>query len=113
MQKKHKVMILRCDRYDPEKIDSSYQTANQIDEKQTRSNDMPLKTIKSLFDAYFRKNRRWVHAHGCTLSVGDHVHYLSVLGGIKNLNFDPRLVIPVNIPYWTMRFKRIINRYLT
>jgi uncharacterized protein (DUF362 family) len=95
------------------KIKSSYKTASQVDEKKAKSNDMLLKTIKTIWAAYFRKNKRYVHARGCTLSVGDHVHYLSVLGKINNVNFDPRLLFPVNIAYWTMRVKRFINRLLT
>jgi hypothetical protein len=95
------------------KIESSYKTASQVDEKKTRSNDMLLKTVKTIFAAYFRKTPRYVHAKGCPLSVGDHVHYLSVLGGIKNVNFDPRLVFTVNLAYWTMRFKRFVNHILT
>ena len=74
---------------------------------------MLLKTVKTIFAAYFRKNPRYVHAKGCTLSVGDHVHYLSVLGAIKNVNFDPRLVYSVNLAYWTMRFNRFVNHLLT
>lgn len=95
------------------KIESSYKTASQVDEKKTQSNDMLLKTVKTIFAAYFRKTPRYVHAKGCTLSVGDHVHYLSVLGGIKNVNFDPRLVFSVNLAYWAMRFKRFVNHLLT
>ena len=95
------------------KIESSYKTASQVDEKKAKSNDMLLKTFKTIWAAYFRKSKRYVHARGCTLSVGDHVHYLSVLGKINNVNFDPRLLIPVNIAYWTMRVKRFINHLLT
>jgi len=94
-------------------IDSSYRTTSEVDEKKTKSNDMVLKTVKTLLAAFFRKNRRYVHARGCPVSVGDHVHYLSVMGKIKNINFDPRLVFSVNLSYWTMRIKRFVNHCLT
>jgi uncharacterized protein (DUF362 family) len=95
------------------RIKSSYRTTSQVDEKKTKSNDMLFKTIKTIFAAYFRKNRRYIHAKGCPISVGDHVHYLSVLGKIDNVNFDPSLVIPVNLSYWMMRFKRFVNHLIT
>jgi len=95
------------------RIDSSYRTTSEVDENKTKSNDMVWKTIKTLLAAYFRKNRRYVHAKGCPVSVGDHVHYLSVMGKIKNINFDPRLVFSINLSYWTMRLKRFVNHCLT
>jgi len=94
-------------------IASSYRTTSEVDEKKTKSNDMILKTINSLLPAYFRKNRRYVHAKGCPVSVGDHVHYLSVMGKVKNINFDPRLMFSVNLSYWIMRLKRFVNHCLS
>lgn len=95
------------------RIESSYRTTSEVNEKKTKSNDMVLKTIKTLLATFFRKNRRYVHAKGCPVSVGDHVHYLSVMGKIKNINFDPRLVFSVNLSYWIMRLKRFVNHCLT
>jgi hypothetical protein len=43
--------------------------------------------------------------------VADHVNYLSAAAKINNVNFDPGLLIPVNIAYWQMRAKRILNRF--
>jgi len=97
---------------DGKKIDiqSSYKTTTQIDETKTKTNDMLVKTFGAIFKAYKRIGSRTMHAKGCTLSVADHVNYLSILAGIKNPNFDPRLFIGVSIAYWQMRFKRLINR---
>jgi len=95
------------------RIESRYRSPGEVNAHKTKSNDMLLKTIKTIFAAYFRKNNRYVRGRGCPVSVGDHVHYLSVLGKIKNVNFDPGLVIPVNLDYWTMRFKRFWNHLFT
>jgi uncharacterized protein (DUF362 family) len=91
------------------KIESSYRTTHEVDEKKTKSNDMLLKTILTLWRCFRRRNAQYVHAKGCTVSVGDHVHYLSTLGKIHNANFDSRMLIPINIAYLQMRFFRFFN----
>lgn len=91
-------------------IESSYRSFRDVDEKKTRSNDMILKTLKTLWDCFRSRSSRYVHARGCTLSVAEHVNYLSALGKVRNPNFDPRLFVPVNIAYWQMRGKRLFNR---
>ena len=92
-------------------IKSSYKPPRDIDEKKTKSNDMLLKTLKTLWSCFKQRNAGYVHAKGCPVSVGDHVHYLSMIGKIKNVNFDPRIVIPLNIAYWKMRIHRALNRF--
>jgi len=93
-------------------IESSYKPPCDTDEKKTKSNDMVLKTIQTLWRCFKQRNAAYVHAKGCPVSVGDHVHYISMLGKIKNINFDPRMVIPLNIAYWKMRIQRALNRLL-
>jgi hypothetical protein len=93
-------------------IKSRYKAPTDVDEQKTKSNDMLLKTLKTLMAAYRRRNSRYVRAKGCTLSVGDHVHYLSVLGRIKNVNFDPGIIFSLNAMYWVMRVNRLLNRFL-
>ena len=93
-------------------IESSYKSPHDVDEKKTKSNDMLLKTFKTLWSCFKQRNSDYVHAKGCPVSVGDHVHFLSMIGKIKNVNFDHRTVIPLNIAYWKMRFYRALNRLL-
>jgi uncharacterized protein (DUF362 family) len=93
------------------KIESAYKTPDQVDEKKTKSNDMLLKTVKTLANCFFKRKRRWVQVKGCTVSVGDHVHYLSVFGKTGNPNFDSRLMLPLNIAYYQMRVMRFLNRF--
>jgi hypothetical protein len=93
------------------RIESSYKTCRDVDEKKTRSNDMLLKTAKTLWECFRNRSSRYIHAKGCTLSVAENVNYLSAIGKIGNPNFDPRLLIPVNIAYWQMRAKRFLNRF--
>ena len=83
-----------------------------MDEKKTKSNDMLLKTVKSLWQTFFNRSSDYLHVKGCTLSVAEHVNFLSALGKIRNPNFDPRLLIPVNIAYWQMRIMRFLNRFI-
>jgi len=92
-------------------IESSYKSTKEVDENKAKSNDMLLKTIKVLWTCFTNGKRRYIHAKGCTLSVAEHVHYLSALGKIQNVNFDSRMVVPLNIAYWQMRFHRILNRF--
>ena len=92
------------------KIESSYKPPREVDERKTKSNDMLLKTWKTLWSCFKQKNSRYIHAKGCPVSVGDHVHYLSAIAKIKNVNFDPRMLIPLNVAYWKMRTNRALNR---
>jgi len=94
------------------KIKSSYKNYRDVDEEKTKSNDMLLKTFKSLWHSFLNRSSDYLHVKGCTLSVAEHVNFLSVLGKIKNPNFDPRLLIPVNIAYWQMRIMRFVNRFI-
>ncbi len=92
------------------KIESSYQTSSEVDEAKTRSNDMLLKFMLTQFDTLRNKTSRYIHVKGCPVSVAQHVNYLAAMAKIKNPNFDPRLVVPVNISYYQMQFKRMANR---
>jgi len=91
------------------RIESDYKTTREVDEKKTKSNDMLLRTTKTLWNCLRNGNSRYVHVKACPISVADHVHYLSAVAKIKNVNFDPRLLIPVNIAYWQMRANRFLN----
>ncbi len=93
------------------KIESHYKTTREVDERKTKSNDLLLKTFQTLSRAFRRRSARYIHARGCTLSVAEHVHYLSVIAGIPNVNFDPKLVVPLNMAYWQMRVHRFLNRF--
>jgi uncharacterized protein (DUF362 family) len=92
------------------KIESSYKTTKEVNVKNTASNDMLLKTGTALAHALWKRKSRYIHASGCPLSVAGHVNYLSALAKIKNPHFDPRVLIPINIAYWQMRFFRFLNR---
>lgn len=93
-------------------IESSYQSPDEIDETQTPSNDMLFKTVKTAWAAYSRWNSRYIHARGCPVSVGDHVHFLAVFGKIKNANFDVRVIFSLNMMYLLMRIHRWFNHLL-
>jgi uncharacterized protein (DUF362 family) len=93
-------------------IESQYKRYDEVDETKTKTNDMLVKTFATLFRAYKNKGSKFLHTKGCTLSVAEHVNYLSVFADIKNPNFDPRLFIGVTVAYWQMRFKRFFNRLL-
>ena len=94
------------------RIESSYKSPAEVNEQNTKSNDMLLKTLKTLWACFKQKNSQYIHAKGCPVTVGDHVHYLSAIGKINNVNFDPRMVIPLNIAYWKMRTNRLLNRFI-
>ena len=94
------------------RIESSYKSPAEVNEQNTKSNDMLLKTLKTLWACFKQKNSQYIHAKGCPVTVGDHVHYLASLGKINNVNFDPRMVIPLNIAYWKMRTNRLLNRFI-
>lgn|GEM_PF-6230018 len=70
-----------------------------------------MKTLKTLLAAGFRKKHRFVLARGCPVSVGDHVHDLSIMGKFKHVNFDHSPVFSVNLSDWAMRIKRFVNRW--
>ena len=93
------------------KIENSYRTAKEVDEKKTKSNDMLLKASKTLWNCFKSRSSPYIHAKGCTISVADNVHYLSAFGKIGNPNFDSKLLIPANIAYWKMRANRFLNRF--
>jgi len=93
-------------------IKSSYQAPQHVDEKKTKSNDMLLKTVKTLSSGMLQRGKDYIHARGCPVSVGDHVHYMSMIGKIKNVNFDPRMAVSLNMDYWKMRTHRALNRIL-
>jgi uncharacterized protein (DUF362 family) len=93
-------------------IGSRYRAPQKVDERKTKSNDMLLKTAKTLSSCMLQRRNDYIHAKGCPVSVGDHVHYLSMLGGMKNVNFDPRMVFPLNVAYWKMRAHRVLNRFM-
>ena len=91
-------------------IQGSYRGPHEVDGRRTESNDMILKTVKTLWHCLRNRSSPYVHAKGCPLSVAEHLHYLSAMGGTGNPNFHPRLVIPVNLAYWQMRVHRFFNR---
>ncbi len=98
---------------EPVKIESSYKTTADVDVKKTASNDMLLKTGTAIAHSLWKRSSRYIHARGCPLSVAQHVNYLSAMAKIKNPNFDTRLLIPINIAYWQMRFFRFLNRFVS
>ena len=93
-------------------IKSSYKPPHAVDEKKTKSNDMLLKTVKTLVNCFIRRKRRYVHVKGCTVSVGDHVHYFSFFGKTGNPSFDLRMIFPLNVAYYKMRLMRFLNRFI-
>ena len=93
-------------------IESSYKNTGQVDTRKTKSNDMLLRNLSTLWNCFKNRSSRYIHAKGCTVPVSDIVHYISSMGKIGNPNFDPRIVIPGSIAYWQMRFNRFMNRFL-
>ncbi len=93
-------------------IEKSYRSRCEEDTKNAKTNDMALKILGSVWHCLTNGKKRYIHAPGCPVSVAAHVNYLSFLGGIKNVNFDKRTLIPVNLGYMQMRFNRAINRML-
>jgi uncharacterized protein (DUF362 family) len=91
-------------------IKSSYKPTRDVDARKTRSNDLFLKISKAVWQCLRHRNSRYLHMKGCTLSVADHVNYLSSVGKIKNPNFDHRLFIPVTLAYFRMQANRLSNR---
>lgn len=95
----------------PVRIKSRYRPPGAVDEAKTRSNDLLRKTFETLWRCFRHRKSRYIHARGCPVSVSDHVHYLSAVGRIPNVNFDPRMVVPLNLAYWQMRAHRLLNRW--
>ncbi|MBW1783860.1 MAG: hypothetical protein JRL30_24355 [Deltaproteobacteria bacterium] len=93
------------------KIESSYKTPGEVDERKTKSNDMLIRNLKPGLNLFKNRNSRYIHIKGCPVSVADHVHYISGLGKIGNPNFDSRLFLDARIAYWQMRFGRFMNRF--
>ena len=93
-------------------IEGDYKTTSEVDVRKTKSNDMILKIVGSMWNAFKHRSSRHVHAKGCPVSVGQHVTYLSSVGKIPDVNFDKRYVVGVNIAYWQMRAKRFLSRFL-
>lgn len=92
-------------------IQSTYKTSAEINEGKTKSNDMLKKTFSVLFKAYRRRNKKFAHAQGCPVTISDHINYLSAIGKIKNVNFIPGLIFPVNAAYFSMRWHRFLNTF--
>jgi len=92
------------------KIEPSYRSPAAVDARKTQSNDMLMKLSSALWDCFENRNSRYVRMKGCTLSVAEHVNYLSSLGKVKNPNLDPRLSISATWAYWQMRAGRAMNR---
>ena len=94
----------------PVHIKGSYKPPRAVDEGKSPSNDLLLKTFQTLWHCFRHRKGRYIHARGCPVSVSDHVHYLSAVGRVPNVNFDRRMVIPLNMAYWQMRAHRLLNR---
>ena len=92
------------------KIEPCYDSPAAVDARKTPSNDLVKKLAAALWDCFENRKSRYVRMKGCTLSVAEHVNYLSSVGKIKNPNFDTRLSIPVTTAYWQMRAGRAMNR---
>ena len=93
------------------KIQDSYKSLRDVDEKKTASNDMVKKISAALWNSFRKRNAKYIHIKGCPVSVADHVNYLAAAGRITNVNFDPRLFLPVTIAYWIMRVRRLMSRF--
>lgn len=97
---------------EPVKIEDDYPRYRHMPSQDAPSNDLMLKTGQALSNCLKNRKRRWLRAPGCTMSVADHVHYLSHLGRVGNPNFDPRMLLPVSLAYCQMRAKRAWSRAL-
>jgi uncharacterized protein (DUF362 family) len=91
-------------------IRSCYTPRWKKDVTKTKSNDMVLKILSSLWVCMKSRQSKYLHVKGCPTSIAEHVNYLATIGKIPNPNFDPRMVLPVNIAYWQMRVNRFKNR---
>ena len=93
------------------KIESSYKTSKDVDEKETKSNDMLLKMGAAFAHNLASRSSSYIHLKGCPVSVAQHVNYLASMGKITNPNLDPRLSVPNTIAYTGMRINRFMNRF--
>ncbi len=91
-------------------IEPSYQAAAAADARKTKTNDMLVKTAQAIARALKGRSRGYIHSPSCPVSVAEHVNYLSALSGLKNPNFDRRLILGVNAAYWQMRAIRAWRR---
>ncbi len=91
-------------------ISAAYKSSSEQDALTTKSNDMLLKILGAKLHSWRNRSKRWIHAKGCPVSVGQHVTYLSTLARIPDVNFDWRTLIPVNVAYWQMRVGRLYHR---
>jgi hypothetical protein len=82
-----------------------------VDVTQTKSNDMLLVTARNAWQALSSAFSRHARMTGCPVTVGDHVNFLSVFGGIRNPYLRPALFMPINVAYWQMRAARFFNRF--
>jgi hypothetical protein len=58
------------------------------------------------------RKQRYIRIDGCPVSVGDHVHYVSGLGGVGNPNYDKRMFFGATLAYWQMRLGRMRHALL-
>jgi uncharacterized protein (DUF362 family) len=93
----------------PVKIESSYRKCHEVDEGKTKSNDMLKKNLMPALNMFKNRKQRFIHLPGCPVSVGEHVHYVSGIGGLGNPNYDRRMTVGANIAYWQMRLNRLKN----
>jgi len=118
MQNRHKVLIMKCDAYDPGRIAGLIKEGmEELDVKPTGKIRLKPNVVVAhpeTFPYAFTRSEfldgALAAVKGCTVSVGDHVHYLSSLGKVPNVNFDPKLAMPLNVGYWKMRAHRAVNR---
>jgi uncharacterized protein (DUF362 family) len=92
-------------------IRPAYRTTHEVDVTQTKSNDMLLVTLRNAWQALSSAFSRHARMTGCPVTVGDHVNFLSVFGGIRNPYLRPALFMPINVAYWQMRAARFFNRF--
>jgi hypothetical protein len=90
-------------------IKKFYKTTHQVDESNTRPYDMVKRVAGALFKLIKYRKKRYLRARGCPVSVSDHIHYLSALGGFKNINFDKQFFLPIALAYLQMRLHRFLN----
>ena len=91
------------------KIESSYKTTSEVDEKKAKSNDLLLKITAATLHGLFNQ-KRYIHMKGCPTSVAHNINYLSSMAKVPNINLDPRFAFGVNASYYRMRFNRFLSR---
>ncbi len=90
-------------------IKSRYKTCSEVDETKTKSNDLLLTHLKTLFTCFINLKAKYIRVKGCTVCVADHVHYISFLGKTGNPNFDRRMIFTITLAYLKMRVMRALN----